>query len=161
MKYYLCCLLAVISIYSFPTSTVSAKQPVANSIGNIQNIGNIRNTEKESEAGCSLYRKGNKEFIFWSSGGDRSAALMNIDGKDRVFNFVSKTPVETQIEKRGNRSTVIYKFSKVIVRIDRVATKVCDSSHELDCTGTSYDAKISLSVGNRKQVISATGYCGC
>jgi hypothetical protein len=131
--------------------TASAKQPVANSIGNIQN------TEKESEAGCSLYRKGKKGFIFWS--GDKSA-LMNIDGKDRVLKFAGEIPVERQINKKGDRSTVIYKSGKTILKIDRVATKVCDGSQP-DCTGTSYDARINLSVGNRKQIISATGYCGC
>ncbi len=156
MKYYLSYLLIAISIYSFTISKASAKQPVANSIGNVQN------TEKTSDAGCWLHRKGKKGtkgFIFWS-GVDKSA-LMNIDGKDRVFKFVSEIPVEPQVEKKGDRSTVIYKSGKMIVRIDLVATKKACVSGELDCTGNYYDAKINLSVENRKQVISATGYCGC
>jgi hypothetical protein len=148
----------MISSYSFSTSNASAKQPATSSVGNIQN------TEKSGEVGCQLHRKGNKGnkgnkgLVFWS-GVDKSA-LMNIDGQDRAFKFLSETPVETQVEKKGDRSTVIYKSGKIILRIDRVATRVCGSG-DIDCTGTDYDAKINLSVGNRKQVISATGYCGC
>jgi hypothetical protein len=135
-------------------SIALAKQPIVNGIGNIQN--------NEETAGCWLQQKGKKEYVFWSA---VESALMNIDGKDRVFKFVSETPSDQQIEKKGDRSTVIYKSAKMTVRIDRVATRVC-SSGELDCSTTSYDGKLTLKIGNsrqerlRQQTITVEGACG-
>ncbi len=145
-KYCLSC--GILSGLLFPLTTL-AKQPVANSIGNIQNDREIQG------AGCALQRKGNKGFVFWST--DEKSALMNIDGKDRILYLTSTTA--DRVSKKGDRSTHIYKAGKIIVRIDRVVTSVCRAG-DAECESTSYEGKIKLNIGNRQQIISVTGDCG-
>ena len=132
---------------------------------------NIQNTKEIQGAGCLLQRKGKKGDIFWSP--FKQSALMNINGKDRVLKFVSETPSQANLikkggrNKKGDRSTVIYKSSKMTVRIDshperlrqRVATRVCRQGDQ-ECESTSYDGKLKLDIGNRQQVIAVEGECG-
>jgi hypothetical protein len=132
-------------------SIALAKQPKLNAIGNIQN------TKELQGAGCDLHRKGKKGSVFWSA--FEKSALMNIDGKDRVLKLISVNPSEPRVEKKGDRSTEIYKSGKITVRIDRVATRVCRQG-ELDCSTTSYDGKIGLRIGSRQQTILVEGDCG-
>jgi hypothetical protein len=80
MKLFLALCLGCLGCLAIPLATL-AKQPIAGSIGNIQNTKEIQG------AGCSLQRKGKKGDIFWSP--FEQSALMNIDGKDRVLKFVS------------------------------------------------------------------------
>jgi hypothetical protein len=148
----------------FPSATL-AKQAVTNSLANSHpwRIGNIQNTKRIQGAGCSLQRKGSKGYVFWSPFGE--IGLMNIDGKDRVLKFVSETPsMQDSIKKggrieKGDRSTVIYKYGKINVRIDRVATRVCRQGDQ-ECESTSYDGKLKLTTGDRQQVIAVEGECG-
>jgi hypothetical protein len=151
MKVSLALCLGFLGCLILPLATF-AKQPL------LPRIGSIQNTEKTQDAGCQFHTKGRtKGFVFWSGG---ESALMNIDGKDTVLKLVSEIPSAQLVDNKRGRSTVIYKSGKMIVRIDRVATKVC-SGQEPDCTGTDYDAKIMVSSGRRQEVISVTGYCGC
>jgi hypothetical protein len=132
-------------------SIAIAKQPIVSGIGNIQNTREIQG------AGCSLQRKGNKGYVFWSAF-DKSA-LMNIGGKDRVLKLVSVNPSEPQAAKKGDRSTEIYKSGKMTVRIDRVATRVCRKGDQ-ECEVTGYNGKMTLKIGDRQQTIAVEGDCG-
>jgi hypothetical protein len=127
-----------------------AKQPVASSISNIQNTKEIQG------AGCSLQRKGKPGYVFWSP--FEQSALMNIDGKDRRLQLVSETLSKVS-GKKGSQSTLIYKFGKMTVRIDQVATRVCRQGDQ-ECESTSYDGKLKLTIGDRQQVIAVEGVCG-
>ncbi len=124
---------------------------------------NIQNTKEIQGAGCSLQRKGKKGDVFWSP--FERSALMNIDGKDRVLKFVSETPSQQDLTKKGgrakkgDRSTVIYKSGKMTVQIDRIATRVCRQGDQ-ECESTSYDGKLKLNIGDRQQVIAVEGECG-
>jgi hypothetical protein len=84
---------------------------------------------------------------------------MNIEGKDRVLKLISVTPSEPRAEKKGDRSTEIYKSGKMTVQIDRVATRVCRKGDQ-ECEVTGYDGKITLKIGNHQQTISVEGDCG-
>ncbi len=152
MKYYLSCLLLGIIGCAFSGVVASAKQPVTNGIGNIQNKKEIQG------CGCSLQREGKPGTVFWSEL-NRKSARMNIDGKDRILQLVSETP-SAKREKKGDRSTSIYKSGKINVRIDRVVNSVCRQGDQ-ECEVTGYDSKIKLNIGDRQQVISVTGGCGC
>jgi hypothetical protein len=152
MKYYLPCLLLGILGCSFSGSLASAKQPVANGIGNIQNKKEVQG------CGCSLQRRGKPGTIFWSELNQKSA-LMNIDGKDRILKLISETPSPRK-QKKGDRTTSIYRSGKINVRLDRVTSSVCPQGSQ-ECEATGYDGKIKLNIGDRQQVISVTGDCGC
>lgn len=152
MKYYLSCLVLGILVCSFSLSVAAAKQPVTNV------IGDIKNTKEVQGCGCSLQQKGKPGYVFWSELSQKSA-LMNIDGKDRILKLISETPA-TGKQKKGDRSTSIYKAGKINVRIERVATSVCRQGDQ-ECEATGYDGKIKLKIGDRQQVISVTGDCGC
>lgn len=150
MKISLACLcLGWLGCWFVP-SVALAKQPVTNAIGNIQNTKEIQG------AGCSLQRKGKKGYVFWSA--FEKSALMNIDGKDRRLQLVGETSSKIS-GKRGSRSTEIYKAGKIIVRIDRVATRVCRQGDQ-ECESTSYDGKLKLNIGDRQQTIAVEGECG-
>jgi hypothetical protein len=150
MKYQSSCIyLSIFSCLLF-SSTTAAKQPLANS------IGNIKDTTEIQGGGCSLTSKGKQEYVFWST--DSNFALMNIGGKDRTLQLVGKT-VPSRREKKGDRSTSIYKTGKIIVRIDRVATRVCRVGDQ-ECESTSYNGKIKLTVGDNQQTIAVEGGCG-
>jgi hypothetical protein len=157
MKLSLALCLCCSGCLAMPLATL-AKQPIASSIGNIQNTKVIQG------GGCSLQRKGKKGYVFWSVLLEKSA-LMNIDGKDRVLKLVSETPSQADLikkgdrAKQGDRSTVIYKSGKMTVRIDRVATRVCRQGDQ-ECESTSYDGKLKLTIGNKQQVIAVEGGCG-
>jgi hypothetical protein len=156
MKFSLALCLGFSSCLAVPLATL-AKQPVASAIGNIQNTKEIQG------AGCLLQRKGKPGDVFWSP--FEPSALMNIDGKDRVLKFVSETPSQQDLikkgdrAKKGDRSTVIYKSGKITVRIDRVVTRVCRQG-DRECESTSYDGKLKLNIGDRQQVIAVEGGCG-
>lgn len=156
MKLSLALCLGFLGCLIVPLATL-AKQPIASSLGNIQNTKEIQG------AGCSLQRKGKKGDVFWSP--FERSALMNIDGKDRVLKFVSETPSQQDLTKKGgrakkgDRSTVIYKSGKTTVRIDRIATRVCRQGDQ-ECESTSYDGKLKLKIGDRQQVIAVEGGCG-
>jgi hypothetical protein len=145
---YLC--VGIIGCLCLP-SIALAKQPIVSGIGNIQNTREIQG------AGCSLQRKGNKGYVFWSA--FEKSALMNIDGKDRVLKLVSVNPSEPRVEKKGDRSTEIYKSGKMTVRIDRVTTRVCRKGDQ-ECEVTGYDGKMTLKIGDRQQTIAVEGDCG-
>jgi hypothetical protein len=127
-----------------------AKPPIVNGIGNIQNTKEIQG------AGCSLQRKGNKGYVFWSA--FEKSALMNIDGKDRRIQLVSENSANAS-GKKGSRSTEIYQSGKMTVRIDRVITRVCRKG-DRECEVTGYDGKMTLKIGDRQQTISVEGDCG-
>jgi hypothetical protein len=150
MKYSLSCLCLGLLGYLFSPAAILAKQPVVSTIGNIQD------TKEIAGGGCSLHRKGKQDYVFWST--DSKFALMNIDGKDRTLKLVRETQSSSR-EKKGDRSTSVYKFGKIVVQIDRVATRVCRQG-DVECESTSYDGKIKLSIGDRQQVISVEGECG-
>ncbi|WP_310486829.1 hypothetical protein [Chamaesiphon sp. VAR_69_metabat_338] len=151
MKYLLSGLsLGILAGLGLP-STALAKQPTVNGIGNIQNTKEIRG------AGCSLQRRGNKGYVFWSV--LEKSALMNIGGKDRVLKLVSATPSAPRVEKKGSRSTEIYKSGRMTVRIDRVTTRVCRKGDQ-ECEVTGYDGKMTLKIGDRQQTIAVEGDCG-
>jgi hypothetical protein len=151
MKYLLSGLsLGILADLGF-SSIAIAKQPVFSGIGNIQN------TKELQGAGCSLQRKGNKGYVFWSA--FEKSALMNIDGKDRVLKLISVNPSEPRVEKKGDRSTEIYKSGKMTVRIDRVATRVCRQGYQ-ECEVTGYNGKMTLKIGDRQQTITVEGDCG-
>lgn len=150
MKYYLFCLYLGILGCLFFSSPTFANQPLAIS------IGNIKDTKEIQGGGCALSRKGKQGYVFWST--DTKFALMNIGGKDRTLQLVCET-TSSQREKKGDRSTSIYKIGKTSVQIDRVATRVCTVG-DRECESTSYDGKIKLTSGNRQQVIAVEGDCG-
>jgi hypothetical protein len=160
MKYYLSGLLLGILGCSFSISVASAKPPVANGIGNIQNKKEVQG------CGCSLQRPGKPGTVFWSEL-DRRSALMNIDGKDRILKLISETPASGK-QKKGDRSTSIYRSGKINVRIERSISSVCPQGSQ-ECEVTGYDGKIKLNIGasprerlrQRQQVIAVTGDCGC
>jgi hypothetical protein len=149
MKLSLALCLSFLSCLAVPSATL-AKQPIANSIGNIQNTKEIQG------AGCSLQRKGKPGYVFWSP--FEQSALMNIEGKDRRLQLVSETLSKVS-GKKGSQSTVIYKSGKMTVRIDRIATRVCRQGDQ-ECESTSYDGKLKLTIGDRQQVIAVEGACG-
>jgi hypothetical protein len=156
MKLSLALCLGFLGCLAMPLATF-AKQPVASSIGNIQNTKEIQG------AGCLLQRKGKPGDVFWSP--FEQSALMNINGKDRVLKFVNETPSQQDLikqgdrAKKGDRSTVIYKSGKMTIRIDRVATRVCRQGDQ-ECESTSYDGKLKLTIGDQQQVIAVEGVCG-
>ena len=152
MKYYLSCLLLGILGCSFSISLASAKQPTANG------IGSIKNKKEVQGCGCSFQREGKPGTVFWSELNQKSA-LMNIDGKDRILKLLRETP-SSKREKKGDRSTSIYRSGKINVRIERVVNSVCRQGDQ-ECEVTGYDSKIKLNIGERQQVISVTGGCGC
>jgi Na+-translocating ferredoxin:NAD+ oxidoreductase RnfG subunit len=152
MKYYFSCLLLGIISCSSSGVVASAKQPVTNGIGDIQNKKEIQG------CGCSLQQEGKPDTVFWSEL-NRKSARINIDGKDRILKLVSETPSSNR-EKKGDRSTSIYRSGKINVRIDLVVNSVCRQGDQ-ECEATGYDGKIKLNVGNRQQIISVTGGCGC
>ncbi len=150
MKYLLSGLsLGILACLGLP-SVALAKPPIVNGIGNIQN------TKELQGAGCSLQRKGNKGYVFWSA--FEKSALMNIDGKDRRLQLVSENSSNAS-GKKGSRSTEIYKSGKMTVRIDRVVTRVCRKG-DVECEVTGYDGKMTLKIGNRQQTIAVEGDCG-
>jgi hypothetical protein len=149
MRFSLALCLSVLGCLAMSLA-ILAKQPVASSIGNIQDTKEIQG------AGCSLQRKGKKGYVFWSA--FEKSALMNIDGKDRRLQLVGETSSKIS-EKRGSRSTEIYKSGKITVRIDRVATRVCRQGDQ-ECESTSYDGKLKLTIGDKQQTISVEGECG-
>ncbi len=151
MKYLATCIhLGILGWLLWPSPTF-AKQPAVTAIGNIQNMKEVEG------AGCSLHRQGEqKKVVFWSE--SEKSALMNIDGKDRRLQLVSKTR-SLQRVKKGDRSTLIYKAGKINVRIDRVATFVCPRGSQ-ECEVTGYNAKIKLNIGDRQQIMAVEGDCG-
>ena len=157
MKYFLSCLcLGILGCLCF-SSTTAAKQPPANSLIKplLWGIGNIKYVE-EIGGSCALTRMGKQGYVFWST--DAKFALMNINGKDRTFQLVNES-ASAQREKKGDRSTSIYQTGKIIVQIDRVVTRTCRVG-ELDCSTTSYDGKMKLSIGDRRQIVAVEGLCG-
>jgi hypothetical protein len=149
MKFSVALGLGCLGWVAMPLAT-PAKQPIASSIGNIQNTKEIQG------AGCSFQRKGKKGYVFWSA--FEKSALVNIDGKDRRLQLVSETLSKVS-GKKGSQSTVIYKSGKMTVRIDRVATRVCRQGDQ-ECESTSYDGKLKLRIGDKQQVIAVEGICG-
>jgi hypothetical protein len=104
-----CLSFGIIGCLLFPSLTL-AKQPVVSAIGNIQNRKEVQG------AGCTLHRKGKQQnIVFWSA--FEKSALMNINGKDHRLQLVSETPSLNR-EKKGDRSTAIYKSGKIVVRIE-------------------------------------------
>lgn len=152
-------LCLVCSGYLGLPSTALAKPPI------VSGIGNIQNTKEIQGAGCSLQRKGRKDYVFWSA--FEKSALMNINGKDRVLKLVSVNPSAPRVEKKGDRSTEIYQSGKITVRIDRVATRVCRKGDQ-ECEVTNYNGKMTLKIGDspqerlrqRQQTIAVEGDCG-
>jgi hypothetical protein len=131
-------------------SITIAKPPI------VSGIGNIQNTKEIQGAGCSLQRKGNKGYVFWSA--FEKSALMNIDGKDRRFQLSGETSFNIS-RKKGDRSTEIYQSGKMTVRIDRVVTRVCRKG-DRECEVTGYDGKMTFRNGTRTQTIAVEGDCG-
>jgi hypothetical protein len=145
MKYLLSGLsLGILACLGLPSIAIE-KPPIVNGIGNIQN------TKEVQGSGCSLQRKGNKGYVFWSA--FEKSALMNIDGKDRVLKLVSVNPSAPRATNKGDRSTEIYKSGKMTVRIDRVVTRVCRKGDQ-ECEVTGYNGKMTLKIGDRQQTIS-------
>lgn len=141
------CFLPMLSI----SLGVAAKQPIA------PRIGNIQDTKEIMGGGCAFHLPGKENsIIFWST--DVRSALMNIDGKDRTLRLVGETSSNGR-EKLGDRSTSVYRTGKIIVRIDRVTTRVCRLGDE-HCESVSYKGKFKLTDGNRSQTIAVSGWCG-
>jgi hypothetical protein len=113
-------------------------------------------------AGCYLYFASEgptlKRYIFFEDFSER-APLMNISGKDVRLRLVSSTEPAHRVIKKGDRFSRRYQAGGAKVRIDFVATGVCESNDE-QCESTSYDATITATQRNRKQVVKTVGGCG-
>jgi hypothetical protein len=157
VKYDLSCLcLGILGCVCFSSTTVAKQPPTESLVKPLPwGIGNIKYVE-EIGGSCALTRRGKQGYVFWST--DAKFALMNINGKDRTLQLIRETAPQ-QTEKKGDRSTRIYKTGKIIVQIDRVVARTCRVG-ELDCSTTSYDGKMKLSIGDRQQIISVEGFCG-
>jgi hypothetical protein len=117
-------------------------------------VGNLQTAP--SGSGCSFKRQAKDGAIFWWESNDQPA-IMNINGKDRSIDFFSRTFYRG--EGVGSKSALLFKSGKITVLIDRVQSTVCTVG-DVECEGVSYNATISVRVGDRQEKVLAEGYCG-
>ncbi len=115
-------------------------------------IGNIRNPNSLQIQGtfCNLHRSSDRQkrdvFLSAYQSQFQSTALMNIDGRDKMFASVRE--VKTQ---RGSIAT--YRGENFNLQVNYIRT-----SPEYE--GASYDATITVARGNKSKVLAVTGACG-
>jgi hypothetical protein len=133
----------------------------AGSAINTIKVGIVRDPAAFDGPGCSLqlpadYKRQNERYVFLSDYEDN--AVININGKDIKLKHVSHREPEGD-PKKGDRSTWNYAGKGTTVRVDFVATGVCDPNDE-SCEVTYYDATITVTQGKAKRVTKVTGLCG-
>jgi len=111
--------------------------------------------------GCSLQfpaKTWTERYVFL---GDLSNdALMNINGQDIKLRLVDYKEPKGE-PKKGNRSTWTYTDGKTIkAQVDYVITGFCDPKDE-SCEVTYYDAVITVTRNDSRQIVKVTGICGC
>jgi hypothetical protein len=112
--------------------------------------------------GCYLkfpddYNKEGSGAIFESEADDR--ALMNINGKNVMLEFVRRTDWEGET-KIGSTRSEFYKSEDTEVGIEYVVRKFCDPGDE-QCESIQYSATITVTRNGISRKISALGVCGC
>lgn len=80
---------------------------------------------------------------------------MNIEGKDTKLRRVKTTEPQGAL-KQGHRLQKTYIAPRTKVQIDYVVDSVCTQDQECEVTG--YDASITVTRNQRKQIV---GSCGC
>jgi hypothetical protein len=146
---------------SYLSADLGQAVPQSHSSFNTIKVGIVRDQESFDGAGCSLQlpadnRKHNERYVFRSDYEDN--AVLNINGKDARFKLVSHREPQGNL-KKGQRSTWSYTAEGIHVRVDYVVIGVCDPNDE-SCEVTYYDATITVTHGNDKQVVKAKGSCG-
>jgi hypothetical protein len=157
MKKYLSLFLLTVN-FNFLAIGVGIRETVALEKTRIRRtsiIGNLK-TPPEPDTGCSFKWKEKAGQIFWWGAGNLPAT-MNINGKDRQLEFITRT--DNLSEKVGDRSVLFFKSGNITVLFDLIQATVCTPG-DTECEGVSYDAKISVRVGNRQETVMAEGYCG-
>ena len=154
--------LAISLSITFGASAILAQTASANQNGlNPLKIGIVSNRDSFDGPGCSLqlpanYRKHNQRYTLLSDSEEN--AVMNIDGKDMNLKLVSHREPRGA-SKKGDRSTWTYSRVGIKVRVDFVVTGLCPPNDEA-CEVIYYDATITVTRGNNKQLVIVKGVCG-
>lgn len=146
------------SVSSFAQKGASTAKTVV-----VPRVGNIKDISVVDGCGCYFQFPSdwqNKSFDKNVFMGDISGgkAWMNIDGKDVVL--TPDGPAKGAAEKVGSRLRERYKANGISVRVEYVATRVCDPDDE-SCESTNYDATFTVIKAGRQSVTKAQGVCGC
>lgn len=125
-------------------------------------IGNV--TRVADDCGC-YFRAANKNssverYIFFEDASE-GAPVMNISGRDVRLRLVSSTESPEANRRKGSRSSRRYAARDIKVLMDLVATSVCPPAYDPECAGESYDVRLTVIKGARRQTIKAVGGCGC
>ena len=155
-------ILASGMLITFGASAILAQTASQNQIGlNPLKIGIVSHRDSFDGPGCSLQlpadnRKHNERYTLLSDSEDN--AVMNINGKDLNLKLVSHNEPHGVL-KKGDRSTWTYSRQGIKVRVDFVVTGLCPPGDEA-CEVTYYDATITVTRGNNKQLVIVKGVCG-
>jgi hypothetical protein len=121
-------------------------------------IGYVGKSHLVDGCSCDLsFGNDSNRRSIYSAEIDEKSAWMNIDGRDVRLKLANSVAAPGRI-RRGWHSSKTYIAGNITVRIDRTATKVPTREGE---EVTEYAATITVSQGNRKQIVKAVGSCGC
>lgn len=150
-------LLLIVSAQAlFAQPTSGRRASTARLIGSVRRVAD----------GCGCYfRAANKNssverYIFFEDASE-GAPVINISGRDVKLRLVSSTESPEGGKKKGSRSSRRYVARDIKVRLDLVATSVCPPAYDRKCAGESYDVRLTVIKGARRQTIKAVGGCGC
>lgn len=140
-------------------SSSSAAQTRAGNNG-AKLISTIRDSNLADGCGCYFKlpsQRSSSAFVFmtiYKTNG--TTTYMNIDGRDTALRLESSTQSSGR-DRRGSRHTEVYRSGNVTARVDYVVTKPSAPGEEV----TKYSAIITVTKGDRRQVLRAVGECGC
>jgi hypothetical protein len=121
-------------------------------------IGYVGKTHLVDGCSCDLsFGNDSNRRSIYSADIDEKSAWMNFDGRDVRLKLVNSVKSPGRV-RRGWHSSNTYVAGNVMVRIDRIATKVPTREGE---EVTEYAATITVSQGSRQQTVKAVGGCGC
>jgi hypothetical protein len=152
-----------LDVEASPKQTAIPKQTNATGPAT-QLVGNIKNYSVVDGCGCYFQfpaeeKKQQSNRYILMADIDEDDAWMNIDGRDVKLRLIKRTNPAGK-ERKGSRSSRKYTAKGITVQVDRIATSVCAPSDE-SCEFTGYSATITVTKGNRKQVVKTSGGCGC
>jgi hypothetical protein len=125
-------------------------------------IGGVENQALARDSGCRYARRDaqpSAPYIFISGAAD--TVLMNIDGRDVRLQLVSTRARQRRKNRtyRGDRFVTLYRADGATVRVVETVTDACRYGDSL-CEFNFLRAVITVSKGQRREVVRAAGACG-
>lgn len=124
-------------------------------------LGPIVGLNPISEAGCSLWRRGEAQsdhHLFFLSD-LQGGATINVGGRDVALHLVRGKGPLAEAAKTGDRSEEHYRAGDLRVRVVYVLTGFCSPEAE-NCSVVYYNATIMVKTRSGSEKLLAQGVCG-